>query len=89
VSGRVLSFALDAAPVDLHERLRALPGVQEVAGRGDRVSIRTADSDRALRAVLADYPAVRDIAVVPRTMDDAFLALTADTATTDLEEALR
>jgi len=90
VSGRVVSFALDAVPTGLHARLAALPGVHDVETRGDRISIQTADSDTALRALLADYPAAHDVEVVSRTMDDAFLALTAhaESATT-LEETLR
>jgi hypothetical protein len=39
--------------------------------------------------VLADYPAARDVEVISRTMDDAFLALTHDAAEPALQEALR
>lgn len=84
VSGRVVSFALDAAPAgprtrpDLLRQLAALPGAQAVELRGERISIRTADSDATLRAVLADHPAAHDVEVISRTMDDAFLALTGD-----------
>ena len=77
VSGRVVGFTLDA-PADALAlgELRALPGVRELESRDDRIRIQTTDSDATLRAVLARYPAARDVEVLPRTMDDAFLALT-------------
>jgi ABC-2 type transport system ATP-binding protein len=94
VSGRIVSFALDAVPAELTARLGALPGAGDVETRGERIGIRTVDSDATLRAVLAAFPDARDIEVVPRTMDDAFLALTAGGAPdrTDIptpEEAVR
>jgi ABC-2 type transport system ATP-binding protein len=93
VSGRTVSFRLDDAPRDLDAALTALPGVTAVETRGERTSIRTEDSDATLRAVLTAWPAVRDIEVIARTMDDAFLALTADdtdtTSSTDAQEAVR
>ncbi|MGN6327218.1 ATP-binding cassette domain-containing protein [Pseudolysinimonas sp.] len=86
VSGRVVSFSLDGLPAGLHDALATLPGVTEVESRGERVSIRTADSDATLRAVLAHYPAAHDVEVLSRTMDDAFLALT---QSSELEGAVR
>jgi ABC-2 type transport system ATP-binding protein len=76
VSGRVVSFVLDRAPADLAERLGTLPGVTAVDSRGERTSIRTDDSDATLRSLLAGWPTARDIEVIARTMDEAFLALT-------------
>ncbi len=92
VSGRVVSFDLDAAPAALRSALAALPGVQSVEQRGTRVSIQTADSDATLRAVLAEHPGAHDVEVLSRTMDDAFLALTnaaGDPGDPALQEALR
>ncbi|MEP6844108.1 MAG: ABC transporter ATP-binding protein [Pseudolysinimonas sp.] len=88
VSGRTVSFQLDDAPAGFDARLAALPGVTAVESRGERTSIRTEDSDATLRAILADWPTARDIEVIARTMDEAFLALTA-TPTTQAEEAHR
>jgi ABC-2 type transport system ATP-binding protein len=56
--------------------LAALPGADAVERRGDAVSIRSGDSDRVLRALLAGYPQVRDIEVTAAPLADAFLALT-------------
>lgn len=81
VSGRTVSFRLDDAPAGLNARLAALPGVTAVESLGARTSIRTEDSDATLRAVLADLPAARDVEVIARTMDEAFLALTSDSTT--------
>jgi ABC-2 type transport system ATP-binding protein len=56
--------------------LAVLPGADAVERRGDAVSIRSGDSDRVLRALLAGYPQVRDIEVTAAPLADAFLALT-------------
>ncbi|MGH9093614.1 MAG: hypothetical protein ACRDXE_00470, partial [Acidimicrobiales bacterium] len=60
------------------EALAALPGVTTVEHRGDVAALRCADSDATLRALLARYPAARDIEVVSAGLEDAFLALTDD-----------
>ncbi|MGN7191309.1 ABC transporter ATP-binding protein [Curtobacterium sp. MCBA15_004] len=48
----------------------------------DAVSLRTDRSDDTLRALLTAFPEAHDLQVVASTMDDAFLAITADPATT-------
>ncbi|MBW4031828.1 MAG: ABC transporter ATP-binding protein [Acidobacteria bacterium] len=83
VSGRTVSFRLDdvaAGQNGTEARFAAMPGVTGVEVRGERASIRTDDSDATLRAVLADFPAARDIEVIARSMDDAFMALTSEAA---------
>lgn len=85
VAGRTLSCSLSGAVDGFGERLRELPAVQLVDVVGDRLRVGTTDSDAVLRMVLAERPDAHDIEVTARTMDDAFLALTAGVA----EEAVR
>jgi ABC-2 type transport system ATP-binding protein len=87
VAGRTVSFslasagsAIDPGPA-IDRLLEALPGVTNLERRGVRVALRTDDSDSTLRALVAGYPAASDIEIVPRNMDDAFMALTTETAT--------
>jgi ABC-2 type transport system ATP-binding protein len=76
VSGRVVSAALAPA----HDRALAdLPGVDGVERRGERVLIRSTDSDAVARYLLQATPA-RDIEVTSTGLEDAFLALTGDSA---------
>lgn len=79
VSGRLVSFAGGTGA----DRLDALPGVTAVERRGDRVLLRTTDSDTTLRAVLADVPSAHDLEVTGVDLEDAFLALTEKTDPTD------
>jgi ABC-2 type transport system ATP-binding protein len=65
---------------DAHVALRGLPGVVSLEARHDSVTLRSDRSDDTLRALLATFPQAHDIQVVASTMDDAFLALTADPA---------
>jgi ABC-2 type transport system ATP-binding protein len=44
--------------------------------RGDAVSLRCADSDAALRALLPAHPAASDIEVSGAGLEEAFLELT-------------
>ncbi|WP_428955018.1 ATP-binding cassette domain-containing protein [Streptomyces sp. cg35] len=59
------------------EGLGLLPGVLSVEIRGDRARLRTDDSDATVLA-LAAMDAVRNLEVAPASLDDAFMALTAD-----------
>ena len=74
--GRVVRAV--APGVDL-AALRALPGVEEVESRGDAVVVRGTDSDAVARHLLTRTDA-RDLEVTAHNLDEAFLALTADTA---------
>lgn len=75
-SARSVTFA-GVAP-DAHDALRALPGVLALEARHGSVTLRTDQSDVTLRALLASFPQAHDLQVVASTLDDAFLALTAD-----------
>lgn len=60
------------------EQLRALPGVATAALHGEVAVLECDDSDAAIRALLASYPAARDIEIASAGLEQAFLALTAD-----------
>jgi ABC-2 type transport system ATP-binding protein len=64
--------------VDL-ARLSVLPGVTQADHRGDAIVLTCADSDRALRALLASFPEARDIEVQGAGLEQAFLQLTGET----------
>jgi ABC-2 type transport system ATP-binding protein len=57
--------------------LATLAGVRSVSAHGERVELRTTDSDATLRALLARWPAAHDIEVNGAGLEDAFLALVA------------
>ena len=75
VSGRTIRATLPGADT---ARLTALPGVLNADLRGDAVALSCADSDAALRALLGQFPAARDIEVLGAGLEEAFMALTAD-----------
>jgi ABC-2 type transport system ATP-binding protein len=58
------------------EELATLPGVTRAEGRGESVVLSCADSDEAIRALLAAYPAARDIEISGAGLEEAFLTLT-------------
>lgn len=72
--------------------LLALPGVDRVETRGDRVIVHGRDSDAVARYLLNDAHAT-DLEIVSRNLEDAFLALTTDsendTAENDLAGSIR
>jgi ABC-2 type transport system ATP-binding protein len=53
------------------------PGVEDVEVRGDRLLVRTRDSDAVARALLAT--GAHDLEIAGHDLEDAFLALTTDT----------
>ncbi len=81
--------------------LGALPGVVQVDDSIEGFTLHCSDSDAALRALLAGWPAVHDLEVSAARLDDAFVALTTDqpdraeraersaTTTADDREAVR
>jgi ABC-2 type transport system ATP-binding protein len=85
VGGRTIraTVPVPTGTPDLGTALSALPGVSSVDITGDTVTLRSADSDAALRALLAHWPAAHDIEVTGADLEDAFIALTADTPSTD------
>jgi ABC-2 type transport system ATP-binding protein len=58
--------------------LEAFPGVTSAQRRGDAVVLSCADSDAALRQLLASYPQARDIEVHSAGLEEAFLELTTE-----------
>jgi ABC-2 type transport system ATP-binding protein len=58
--------------------LGALQGVSGVERRGEGVVLSCSDSDAAIRALLASFPAARDIEIVVAGLEQAFLALTSE-----------
>jgi ABC-2 type transport system ATP-binding protein len=61
--------------------LERLPGVTTAERRGEAVVLRCADSDAAIRALVAKFPEARDIEITGAGLEEAFLELTADPAT--------
>jgi len=59
--------------------LSAIPGAENVEIRGDSVIIHANDSDAVARYLLNSTPA-RDLEIVARALEDAFIALTSDHA---------
>lgn len=76
VSGRVLRAVV---PGLTEPAALALPGVNAAEMRADRVELDCADSDAAVRALLAGYPQAHDIEIRAVGLEEAFLALTMDT----------
>jgi ABC-2 type transport system ATP-binding protein len=74
--GNLVSFDLAGLG---SEGLALLPGVVAVEVRGQRARLRTDDSDATVIA-LAERGAIRGLEVVPASLDDAFMALTAPTS---------
>jgi ABC-2 type transport system ATP-binding protein len=83
VSGRTVSFTVASTtrPGTDVAQFANLPGVTGVDARGSRISLHSEDSDATLRALLGAATSAIDIEITPRTMDDAFMALTAATTT--------
>ena len=76
--------AIGGRPDDLggHPRRRpddvaALPGVVAAEQQATRMLLHCNDSDAALRALLAGFPAAHDIEITAGNLEDAFLELTA------------
>jgi ABC-2 type transport system ATP-binding protein len=86
VSGRVIRATLPGAD---RAELAALPGVTEVDQHGEAVVLACADSDLALRALLARFPQARDVEVQGSGIEAAFLALTTDDEDEDELEEVR
>lgn len=64
--------APQAATLDLS----TLPAVSASSLRGDRVEIRSANTDAVLRAVIRQWPAAHDFEITGIGLEDAFIALT-------------
>jgi ABC-2 type transport system ATP-binding protein len=73
VSARTIRATLPSVPLD---DLTALAGVTNADRHGDAVSLLCADSDAAVRALLAAFPSARDIEIAGAGIESAFLQLT-------------
>jgi len=73
VGSRTITATLPGADL---AALGYLPGVSAVEARGDDVVLRCADSDPALRALLASYPRAFNIEVRGGSLEEAFIELT-------------
>jgi ABC-2 type transport system ATP-binding protein len=81
IKARVGTRTIRATLQDAGEdELATLPGVTSAERHGEAVALRCADSDAAIRALLARYPAARDIEITGAGLEEAFLELTADRA---------
>jgi ABC-2 type transport system ATP-binding protein len=66
--------------------LGALPGVRHAERHGEAVVLSCVDADAALPALLAAFPAARDIEVAGGSLEEAFLELTAVADTAGLND---
>ena len=85
VGKRTIRATLPGADLDV---LAGLPGVSGAERRGEAVVLACADSDVAIRALLATHPEARDIEIAAAGLEEAFLQLTGNGATTQLAQAL-
>jgi ABC-2 type transport system ATP-binding protein len=60
------------------QELSALPGVTAAERRGEAVLLTCADSDAAIRALIAAHPRARDIEIRAAGLEQAFLRLTGE-----------
>lgn len=79
VGGRVVKATWSAAAAHKQE-LASLVGVTSAAVRGDLLTLHCADSDAALRGLLALSPDISNVEVGGAPLEEAFLALTGDSA---------
>jgi ABC-2 type transport system ATP-binding protein len=80
VGTRTIRATLPGAELADLTALAALSGVSGVDRRGEAVMLTCADSDQAIRALLAAYPHARDIEIIAAGLEEAFLTLTGDAA---------
>jgi ABC-2 type transport system ATP-binding protein len=85
VGSRVIRATLPGAAL---AELAALSGVTNAERRGEAVVLRCADSDAAIRALLAAHPEARDIEIAGAGLEEAFIELTANAAGVDGDGAV-
>jgi ABC-2 type transport system ATP-binding protein len=73
VGSRTIRGTLPDVPVEALERLA---GVAHAERRGEGIVLACSDSDAAVRALLAAYPAVRDLEILGAGLEEAFVRLT-------------
>ncbi len=77
VGTRTIRATLPGAALDA---LAGLPGVTGAERRGEAVVLTCADSDAAIRALLAAFPDARDLEIAAAGLEEAFLRLTGSDA---------
>jgi ABC-2 type transport system ATP-binding protein len=77
VGTRTIRATLPEAALD---ELQALPGVASAERHGEAVTLRCTDSDAAIRVLVHDYAAARDIEIAGAGLEEAFLELTTEPA---------
>jgi ABC-2 type transport system ATP-binding protein len=75
VGARTIRATLPGADVSV---LGSLPGVSSAESHGDGIILRCSDSDSALRALLGQFSAARDIEVQGGSLEEAFIELTGE-----------
>ncbi len=80
-AGRVVTATLPGAT---EVELLRIPSVDDVEIRGDRMILHARDSDVVARHLLTATDA-RDLEVTSKNLEDAFIALTSDTAAPAME----
>jgi ABC-2 type transport system ATP-binding protein len=70
-----VSFRANGTPLEILERL---PAVEEVELARGRATLRTADPERTVRALLETAPHIESLEVTAPRLEDAFLALTGE-----------
>lgn len=77
-TGRTVAASVPLDRVaDVVARLNALPEVSSASAAGDRITVHTADSDAVARLLLTELGGT-GLEITTGSLDDAFLALTAD-----------
>lgn len=76
VAGSRVEFTTDEA-ADLAERVRSFPGTSEVNQEGNRLEVRTSNSDELARFLLDDTTA-HDLRISTNSLEDVFVQLTSD-----------
>jgi ABC-2 type transport system ATP-binding protein len=79
-AGRTVRATLPGATEAM---LQDVPGAEEVEVRGDTVLIHSKDSDATARYLLTSTPA-KDLEIIARGIEDAFIALTGDDTQADV-----
>ena len=73
--GRIIRATLPGVNAD---RLEALDGVRHAELHGEAIILNCSDSDAAVRALLREFPAARDLEITGAGLEAAFLQLTGD-----------
>jgi ABC-2 type transport system ATP-binding protein len=79
LTSRIGARTVRFTTVDPGASYAAVPGVSEVDSRGNTVRLQTDDVENTLRALLSRHDRLPDLTVTGASLEDAFVALTAET----------